>query len=118
MKKAVYFVPTGIVGLIYLFLLFAMGGWQDGENWLGAAAYVLPFPAADLLLAKGKWFGGIPGAAMGIYWIVTYLQHPWPVSNPLNWQLGAAAAVWYLILAVTVGMKAAKRKKNSDSTNE
>ncbi|MBQ8611967.1 MAG: hypothetical protein IJ412_09735 [Oscillospiraceae bacterium] len=118
MKKALLFVPSVLVGLIYLFLLFAVGGWQDGENWLGAAAYVLPLLAADLLLAKGKWFGGIPGAAMGIYWIVSYLQQPWPVSNPLNWQLGAAFVVWYLVLAVTVGVKAAKRKKNIGRVNQ
>lgn len=64
MKKALFFVPSVLVGLIYLFLLFAVGGWQDGENWLGAA------------------FG-----------------------------------VRYLVLAVTVGVKGAKGKKNSDSVN-
>ena len=34
MKKVLFFVPSGLVGLIYLLLLFAVGGWQDGENWL------------------------------------------------------------------------------------
>ena len=111
MKKLAYFIPTCALGAIYLFLLFVVGGWNEPMEWLGAAAYIAPLFLSDLLLSKGKWFGGIPGAVLGGYFILSYLQQPWPVSSPLNWQVGAVLLAYYLSFAVLNGIKAAKTKK-------
>lgn len=111
MKKLACFIPTLILSAVWLFLLFAVGGWNRLEEWLGAAAYIAPLFLSDLLLSKGKWFGGIPGAVLGGYFILSYLQQPWPVSSPLNWQVGAVLLAYYLSFAVLNGIKAAKTKK-------
>ena len=108
MKKLICFIPAGFQSLVYLFLLFVMGGWEEAENWLGAVVYAAPLFVSGFLLAKGKWYGGIPGMMLGGYFVLSYLHRPWPVNSPLNWQIGTVYIVYYLALAALTAVKTAR----------
>lgn len=63
MKKFLYMMPAVLICMLYA-LLVALAGGIGGFQHIAIVYILLPI-AAGILLRKGKWWGCLPGMAMG-----------------------------------------------------
>ena len=101
MKKLLYIAPAfvvcmfiGTIGLLLGFNAFAPAAW----------GYVICSVLGSLLLCKGKWWGGIVGAGLGILMILNAMLSGAGVTRVI----GLIFLVYYLVMAL-VCRKAGKR---------
>ena len=64
MRKFLYIMPAVLICMLYG-LLAALAGGIGGFQPIALAYILLPI-AAGILLRKGKWWGCLPGMAMGM----------------------------------------------------
>lgn len=98
MKKVLYFLPAVVICLIYGFILLVLEGSFDAVIDLVRSVVVLyiVLPViGSVLLARGKWWGSLFGAAMGLLLIYNNLQYSGYQHINLDMPLGIAFAVYY-----------------------
>ena len=88
MKKVLYITPAfavcmfmGTIGLLFGFGNFAVTAW----------GYLLFSLLGTSLLCKGRWWGGIVGAFVGVLVLIQNMEAA---------SLGAVFSVYYLIMAL------------------
>ena len=86
MKKILYFIPAIVFGLVYCLLLVEGQGPILWYGWLFLALMIV----SGILLVKGKWWGAIPGVAIGIL---------------PEWQVGIALVLYYIFSGVFAASK-------------
>ncbi len=126
MKKVLHFLPSILLFVILVALMFMLCGahgdpsitpWNvivDSLEFLIKGFFHLGLPlflAADWLISRGKWYGCIPGVLVGAYYIHDYYTSVGPriVDARL---IGMIIAGCYLLrIAAIFILRAVKAKK-------
>lgn len=99
MKKMMYFLPAVLVCLIYGFVLFFLEGTFDAViDMIHSVVflYILLPVTGSVLLSKGKWWGGLVGAAMGLLLAWNNLQYTGFQHVNIDLPLGIAVSMYYI----------------------
>ena len=99
MKRILYFIPAIVFGLVYCWLLVEGQGPILWYGWLFLALMIV----SGILLIKGKWWGAIPGVAIGIYFIYSGMTNEYAIRP--EWQVGIALVLYYIFSGVFAASK-------------
>lgn len=63
MKKVLCFLPAAVVLMVYGIVAVSIRDWMEGVPLIWVAVLIF----AGFLLAKGRGWGALPGAALGVW---------------------------------------------------
>jgi len=105
MKKLLYFIPTLLIAIFFLFLLFILSGHTNlSDAYITAIGILSIFGVSDWLLYQQKWFGFLPAALFGAYIIYYGSQYHGQVFDERP--IGAVICLYYLICGIVTYKKA------------
>lgn len=99
MRKLLYFLPSALILLIYGFILLAVAGTFDAALDMVQSVvvlYILLPVCGSVLLSKGKWWGGLVGAAMGLLLVWNNLQYSGHQHIDVDIPIGIFIMIYYL----------------------
>lgn len=111
MKKILYFLPAAIICLIYGFILLVLEGTFDAVIDMVHSVVLLYIALpilGSVLLVKGKWWGSLFGAGMGLLLIYNNLQYAGHQHLNMDIPLGIVFIVYYVVMGVVCALP--KRK--------
>ena len=114
MKKFLYCLPAALICLIYGFILFAVAGTFDAAVDMVHSVvllYILLPIIGSVLLARGKWWGSLFGAAMGLLLIYNNLQYTGHQHVNVDIPLRIFFVIYYLVCGLMEGKKTKMEKK-------
>lgn len=113
MRKLLYFLPSALIFVLYGFILLVLEGTFDAVLDMVHSVvllYILLPLAGSVLLCKGKWWGGIVGAAMGLLLICNNLQYAGYQHVNLDMPVGIFVVLYYLLCGFAEQKHREKRK--------
>ena len=99
MKKILYYLPAIVFGLVYCLLLIEGQGPVLWHGWLFLVMMII----SGILFSKGKWWGTIPGVALGIYFIYSGMTNEYAILP--EWQVGIILILYYIGCSVFAAPK-------------
>ena len=104
MRKILFFIPTIIFTVFYLWISIWAG--VGSIDWSMAIPITIPFIAADLLLCKNIFWGGLVGILPAIYLISLTKQSYTGMELPI----GIILFTYYIICSFVVYKKKSNHK--------
>lgn len=110
MKKALYFMPSILAFMFFVFIMLILGRpTSQLDDYLISIGIFLIFFVSDWLLSKKKWYGCIPGILLGAYIIYDGSSYHGQIFDERS--IGIVIVLYYLLVSALI------YKKNKSTSN-
>lgn len=109
MKKMLYFIPTLVVLVFFVFILIVLSGPTNQlDDYIVGIAILVIFAVSDWQLSKQKWYGCVPCTLLGAYIIYYGSQYHGQVLDERP--IGVVICLYYLIFGIVAYKKSTMNK--------